>query len=66
MSYDLSDRYINVLVHLAEDKTTAEIATATHFSERTVKGDIAKLLVVFGVQHRTGLVAKAIREGVIT
>lgn len=63
--HELNDRLINVLVYLADDKTTKEISALVHFSERTVKTDIAKLLVVFGARTRTGLVAKAIREGVI-
>lgn len=65
MAYELSDRLINVLVHLADDKTTKEISELVHFGERTVKNDIAKLLAVFGVKNRTGLVAKALREKVI-
>lgn len=65
MAYELSDRLINVLVHLADDKTTAEISKLVNFSERTVKMDISKLMTVFNVSNRTGLVAKAIRAGVI-
>lgn len=63
--HDLSDRLINVLVYLAEGKSTKEMADATHFSERTIKGDISALCVKFEVANRTALVAKALREGVI-
>ncbi len=65
MERELSDRLLNVLVYLAEGKGTREIAATTNFSQRTVKNDINALFAVFGVTNRTGLIAKALREGVI-
>lgn len=62
---ELSDRHINILVRLAEGDTDKEIGEATHFGERTVKGDVSALCIAFGVKNRTALVAKALREGVI-
>jgi DNA-binding NarL/FixJ family response regulator len=65
MARELSDRLINILVRLAEGDTDKEIADATNFGERTVKGDVSALCITFGARNRTALVAKALREGVI-
>jgi NarL family two-component system response regulator LiaR len=63
--YIVTPRQMEVLIRLADGKTNDEIADEMNFSDRTIKDSINEMFISFGVSNRTGLVAKALRAGVI-
>ncbi len=61
----LSQREQQVLVALAEDQSTDEIATELGISPNTVRAHVNNLLAKLHAKDRAGAVAKAFREGVL-
>ncbi len=62
---DLSEQDIQVLSLIAQGATNEEIAQTTHWSERTVKREIEKIMSNLGARNRAQVVAEAIRRGLI-
>ncbi|MER6539703.1 LuxR C-terminal-related transcriptional regulator [Streptomyces sp900105755] len=60
-----TDRELAVLRQLAAGCSTTEIATALHYSERTVKYIIHELIVRHGLRNRVHAVAYALRQGLL-
>ncbi|MEU1090776.1 response regulator transcription factor [Streptomyces sp. NPDC005576] len=58
-------REVDVLRQLAAGLNTAEIATALHHSERTVKYIIHRMTERHGLRNRVHVVAYALRQGVL-
>ncbi|WP_234545046.1 helix-turn-helix transcriptional regulator [Streptomyces shenzhenensis] len=58
-------RELEVLRQLAEGSSTAEIAAALHYSERTVKYVIHEVIVRHGLRNRVHAVAFALRQGLL-
>jgi DNA-binding NarL/FixJ family response regulator len=50
---------------LAEGRTSKEIAARVHLSRHTIRDRIARIGDVLGVRSRAGIVADALRRGVI-
>lgn len=50
----LSDRELEVLAIVAEDKTDREIATRLAISERTVRAHVSRIIRKLGVASRVG------------
>lgn len=61
----LTARELQVLQHLAEGLTNAQIAAALDLSPRTVKTHVQNLLVKLDTPDRTGAVAQGFRRGLI-
>lgn len=59
----LSARERNLLSLLSHGKTTEEIATAMHLSERSVKNVVSKVCTRLQLRNRTHAVAYALRTG---
>lgn len=62
----LTARELQVLQHLAEGRTNAQVATELDLSPRTVKTHVQNLLVKLDTPDRTGAVAQGFRRGLIT
>lgn len=60
-----TSREIAVLRQLAAGFSTAEIASALHYSERTVKYVIHEMIVRHGLRNRVHAVAYALRQGLL-
>ncbi|MEV7980292.1 LuxR C-terminal-related transcriptional regulator [Streptomyces sp. NPDC086519] len=58
-------RELAVLRQLAAGSSTAEIAAALHYSERTVKYIIHEVIVRHGLRNRVHAVAFALRQGLL-
>jgi two-component system, NarL family, response regulator DevR len=56
---DLSDREMDVLVHLARGKTNAEIGTLLNLSEKTVGNYVGKMFEKLNLNNRVELAAYA-------
>lgn len=56
---DLSDREMDVLVHLARGKTNAEIGSTLNLSEKTVGNYISNMFEKLGMRNRIELAAYA-------
>lgn len=56
---DLSDREMDVLVHLAQGKTNAEIGSILNLSEKTVGNYIGNMFEKLGMRNRIELAAYA-------
>lgn len=63
--YNLSDREIEVLGHLAEGLSSKEIGAKMHISVATVKFHLGKIYQKLDVQTQSGAVAKALRSDLI-
>ncbi len=63
--YDLTDREIEVLQHLADGKIIKEISAIMDLSPHTVKFHVANTYKKLNVQSQAGAVAKGIRKGII-
>lgn len=63
--YDLTDREIEVLQHLADGKSIKEISNIMDLSPHTVKFHVANTYKKLNVQSQAGAVAKGIRKGII-
>jgi DNA-binding NarL/FixJ family response regulator len=50
---------------LAEGYDTYQIAEELHFSERTIKGVVHRIITKFGLRNRSHVVAYALRRGLI-
>lgn len=61
----LTPRELEVLQHLAEGKTNAEIAGDLGLSARTIKTHVQNLLAKLDTPDRTGAVAQGFRQGLI-
>lgn len=61
----LTSREQDVLAELAKDKSDQQIAQALGIGVRTVQGYVAALRLKFEAPSRTGVVAKALRMGLI-
>ena len=62
---DISDRELEVLKLICEGLTTTEIAEKIFLSPRTVEGHRLRMLEKLGVKNTAGLVAFAIRNGLV-
>lgn len=60
-----TSREIAVLRQLAAGLSTAEIAAALHYSERTVKYVIHEMVVRHGLRNRVHAVAYALKQGLL-
>lgn len=58
-------RELAVLRQLAAGSSTAEIAAALHYSERTVKHIVHEVIVRHGLRNRVHAVAFALRQGLL-
>jgi len=61
----ISPRELEVLRQIAFGKTNREIAERLFISEETIKTHVGRLLDKLGLQHRTQLVAYALRHGMV-
>jgi two-component system response regulator DegU len=59
---DLSERELQVLKHICEGLTTAEIGDIVALSPRTVEGHRLRMMEKLGLKNTAGLVAFAIRN----
>ncbi|MFF7581231.1 LuxR C-terminal-related transcriptional regulator [Streptomyces sp. NPDC008061] len=64
-SSPFTEREIAVLRQLAAGFSTAEIAVALHYSERTVKYIIHEMIVKHGLRNRVHAVAYALRQDLL-
>jgi len=62
----LSYMDVMILNLLAQDMSNKQIAIRTNRALPTIKNRLSVLFVQFNVRSRSGLVAQAIREGVIS
>jgi DNA-binding NarL/FixJ family response regulator len=61
----LSDLEVRIVRHLSEGHTTKEIAERVHLSSHTIKDRLAKIREKLAVRSRTGIVAEAVKRGLI-
>ncbi|VGO16415.1 Response regulator protein VraR [Pontiella desulfatans] len=64
-AFNLSDREIEVLEHLAEDLAPKEIAARLDITVRTARFHLSNIYEKLQVSSQTGAVAKALRSGII-
>jgi DNA-binding NarL/FixJ family response regulator len=64
-AFNLSQREIEVLEHLATDLSVKEIAVHLNISRRTVAFHLENIYRKLHVQSQSGAVAKALRSGII-
>ncbi len=62
---DLTPRERDVLAQVAQGRSNAEIASALHLGEATVKTHVSHVLLKLGIRDRTGLVIWSYENGVI-
>lgn len=61
----ISERELEILEHLCQGKTTAEIAQDLYISEKTVNGHRYNLLQKTGAKNAAGLVMYAVKHGLV-
>ena len=61
----LTDREVEVLVHVASGASNAEIARTLHLGETTVKTHVSRVLAKLGLRDRTQAVVFAYEHGVV-
>ena len=64
-SRDLTDRELQVLRAASYGWTNRKIAEGMHVAEDTVKSHMARIARVLKIRSRTGIVAYALRHGII-
>ncbi|HEY1056039.1 MAG TPA: LuxR C-terminal-related transcriptional regulator, partial [Emticicia sp.] len=62
---DISDREKEVLKHICEGLTTAEIGDKLSLSPRTVEGHRLRMIEKLGLKNTAGLVAFAIKNNLV-
>ncbi|MEU4804881.1 response regulator transcription factor [Actinosynnema sp. NPDC023587] len=62
---ELTEREFEVLVHLARGASNAEIATALHLGETTVKTHVSRILAKLRLRDRTHAVVFAYEHGIV-
>ena len=65
MQIELSEREVEVLQHLCEGTTAGHIAEKIYLSSRTVEGHKNRIMEKTGTKNIAGLVAWAVRNGVV-
>jgi two-component system, NarL family, response regulator DegU len=65
MQIELSEREVEVLQHICEGTTAAQIAEKINLSSRTVEGHKNRIMEKTGTKNIAGLVAWAVRNGVV-
>jgi DNA-binding CsgD family transcriptional regulator len=65
-SATLTPRQVDVLTHVADGRTTEEIARILGLSPHTVKNYLERIYERLGARDRTQAVAIALRQGVLT
>ena len=63
--YNLSEREIDVLKHMAKGKTNSEIAKSMNITIHTVKVHVASILQKFEVRDRVQAIIKVISEKLV-
>jgi len=63
---DLSDKEINVLKLMCEEKSTKEIADLVEISPRTVEAIRDRLKIKTGAKSTAGLILYAVKHGIVT
>ena len=61
----LTPRETEVVCLLVDGKTNPEIAAELFISERTVQSHVANVMAKLGVNSRTAVAARAVREGLL-
>jgi len=61
----LTELEVQIVQHLSEGHTIGEIAKRVHLSSHTVKDRLAKIRAKLAARSRTGIVAEAMRRGLI-
>ena len=61
----LSEEDVRVLALIAQGATNEEIASETHWSERTVKREIEQIMSKLGARNRAQAAAEAIKRGLV-
>jgi DNA-binding NarL/FixJ family response regulator len=61
----LADLEVRIVRHLSEGHTIKEIAERVHLSSHTIKDRLAKIREKLAVRSRTGIVAEAVKRGLI-
>jgi DNA-binding NarL/FixJ family response regulator len=62
---EFSERELEVLKHICEEKTAAEIAKEIFLSPRSVEGIRQRLIEKIGVRNTAGLVMFAVKNGIV-
>ncbi len=62
---DLSEREVQILKHICEGLTTAEVGDLVGISPRTVEGHRLRMMEKLGLKNTAGLVAFAIRNNLV-
>ena len=62
---DLSEREVQILRHICEGLTTAEVGDLVGISPRTVEGHRLRMMEKLGLKNTAGLVAFAIRNNLV-
>jgi two-component system, NarL family, response regulator DegU len=65
MQIELSEREVEVLQHICEGTTAGQIAEKINLSSRTVEGHKNRIMEKTGTKNIAGLVAWAVRNGVV-
>ncbi|AVK83290.1 DNA-binding response regulator [Lysinibacillus sp. B2A1] len=61
----LTAKELEILLHIAEDKTNCEISLEMGISKRTVEHHISSIIQKFDVNSRVGAVVTAIKHGLL-
>ncbi|MEW2511162.1 response regulator transcription factor [Streptomyces sp. NPDC046870] len=64
-TWPFTPREVDVLRHMAEGMSTAEVADRLNYSERTIKNILHEIVLRLNLRNRTHAVAYAIRSGVV-